>query len=139
MIGESKMAIKEILGIALTIAVPVILLMLGVLVRYICKRIGGKTQNEFVKSIVEEIGERTKYVVEYVNQTYVNALKKEGKFDLDAQKKAFQTAYQTIIETLSAEALDYIESVSGDSNKLLEVLIERYVIEEKVWGVGVTE
>ena len=131
------MAIKEILGIALTIAVPVILFMLGILVRYICKRIGNKTENEFVKFIMDEICKRVKYAVQFVNQTYVNALKKEGKFDLDAQKQAFNTAYQTIIETLSAEALDYIESISGDSSKFLEVLIERYVAEEKNWGFGV--
>ena len=128
------MAIKEILGIALTIAVPVIVALLGFLVYYLCKKIAGSTENEFIKSLMDEIKDRVNDAVVFVNQTYVNALKKEGKFDLDAQKQAFNTAYQTIIETLSAEALDYIEAISGDSNKFLEVLIEKNVFEEKPWN-----
>lgn len=131
------MTIKEVLGLALTIAVPVIIAFLGFLVYYVCKKISNSTDNEFVKGLMEEIKNRVNDAVVFVNQTYVNALKEEGKFDLEAQKNAFNTAYQTIIETLSADALDYIETISGDSNKFLEVLIEKNVAEEKHWGSGI--
>ena len=121
------MTISDILGLVITIVVPVIVTFIGFGVQALCKKFSAQTENEVVESILQEIYARVNDAVDYVNQTYVDALKREGKFDLDAQKKAFQTAYNTIIETLSAEALSYIESISGETNKLLEVLIESSV------------
>ena len=122
------MTISDILGLVITIAAPILVALIGFVVYFLCKKLSAQTDNEFVNSVLQEIRQRVHNAVIYVNQTYVEALKKEGKFDLEAQKKAFQTAYNTIIETLSAEALSYIEGVSGETNKLLEVLIE-----DEVW------
>lgn len=122
------MTISDILGLVITIAAPILVALIGFVVYFLCKKLSAQTDNEFVNSVLQEIRQRVHNAVIYVNQTYVDALKKEGKFDLEAQKKAFQTAYNTIIETLSAEALSYIESISGETNKLLEVLIE-----DEVW------
>lgn len=121
------MTISEILGLVITIAAPILVALIGFVVYFLCKKLSAQTDNEFVNGVLSEISKRVRDAVRYVNQTYVDALKKEGKFDLEAQKKAFQTAYNTIIETLSADALAYIESISGETNKLLEVLIENEV------------
>ena len=126
------MTISDILGLVITIAAPILVALIGFVVYFLCKKLSAQTDNEFVDSVLKEIRQRVHNAVIYVNQTYVDALKKEGKFDLEAQKKAFQTAYNTIIETLSAEALSYIESISGETNKLLEVLIEDEVWSNKV-------
>ena len=47
-------------------------------------------------------------------QTYVEALKKEGKFDLDAQKIAFTRTYENVMAILADEAKEYLQTAIGD-------------------------
>lgn len=47
-------------------------------------------------------------------QTYVEALKKEGKFDTEAQKIAFTKTYTNVMTILSKEAREYLEVAIGD-------------------------
>ena len=47
-------------------------------------------------------------------QTYVEALKKEGKFDADAQKIAFAKTYTNVMNILSKDAKKYLEEAIGD-------------------------
>lgn len=54
------------------------------------------------------------------NQTYVEALKKEGKFDAEAQKIAFDKTFSAVITILSDDAYDYLSEAIGD--------LEEYII-----------
>ena len=47
-------------------------------------------------------------------QTYVDSLKKEGKFDADAQKIAFTKTYTNVMKILSEDARKYLENAIGD-------------------------
>lgn len=47
-------------------------------------------------------------------QTYVEALKKEGKFDANAQKIAFTKTYTNVMAILNKEAKKYLEEAIGD-------------------------
>lgn len=47
-------------------------------------------------------------------QTYVEALKKQGKFDADAQKIAFTKTYTNVMAILSKDAKKYLEEAIGD-------------------------
>jgi hypothetical protein len=47
-------------------------------------------------------------------QTYVEALKNEGKFDADAQKIAFTKTYTNVMSILSNDAKEYLENALGD-------------------------
>ena len=47
-------------------------------------------------------------------QTYVEALKKEGKFDTDAQKIAFTKTYTNVMAILSKDAKKFLEEAIGD-------------------------
>lgn len=47
-------------------------------------------------------------------QTYVEALKKQGKFDADAQKIAFTKTYTNVMAILNKDAKKYLEEVMGD-------------------------
>lgn len=47
-------------------------------------------------------------------QTYVEALKKEGKFDADAQKVAFTKTYTNVMNILNKDAKKYLEEAIGD-------------------------
>ena len=61
------------------------------------------------------------------NQTYVDALKQQGKFDLEAQKVAFELTSNAVLEILSAEAQEYLSNAVGDLNSYIIKKIEAEV------------
>lgn len=64
-------------------------------------------------------------------QTYVEALKKEGKFDLDAQKIAFTRTYENVMAILADEAKEYLQAAIGDLSAYVENMIEAEVNRNK--------
>ena len=60
-------------------------------------------------------------------QTYVEALKKEGKFDAEAQKIAFTKTYTNVMTILSKEAKNYLNEALGDLEKYVYNKIEAEV------------
>ena len=61
------------------------------------------------------------------NQTYVDSLKQEGKFDADAQKIAFSKTLDAVLAILSEDAKVYLTQIFGDLNVYLTNLIESQV------------
>ena len=61
------------------------------------------------------------------NQTYIEALKKESKFDLEAQKIAFEKTKTSILQLLSDEAKVYLTTVIGDLDSYIDNIIEAEV------------
>ena len=61
------------------------------------------------------------------NQTYVEALKKEGKFDAEAQKIAFDKTFSAVITILSDDAYDYLSEAIGDLEEYITNRIEAQV------------
>ena len=64
-------------------------------------------------------------------QTYVETLKKEGKFDLEAQKIAFTRTYENIMAILADEAKEYLQTAIGDLSAYVENMIEAEVNRNK--------
>ena len=60
-------------------------------------------------------------------QTYVEALKKEGKFDKAAQETAFNKTYTAVLAILSDEAKKYLTEAVGDLNLYITQQIEAEV------------
>ena len=112
--------------------------LLGVLTTYLVKfikikvaEITDKTNNDMAKKYIEMLGDTITNCVIATNQTYVEALKKQGKFDEAAQKIAFEKTYQAVLDTLSDEAKVYLANIYGDLNALLTNRIEAEVNKEK--------
>ncbi len=61
------------------------------------------------------------------NQTYVESLKQQGKFDLDAQKEAFNLTKDAVLAILSEEAQTYLSTAVGDLNAYITKKIEAEV------------
>ena len=61
------------------------------------------------------------------NQTYVESLKQQGKFDLDAQKEAFSLTKDAVLAILSEEAQTYLSTAVGDLNAYITKKIEAEV------------
>jgi hypothetical protein len=60
-------------------------------------------------------------------QTYVESLKAQGKFDVEAQKVAFNMTYEAVIKLLTAEAEEYLKVAIGDLNLYITQRIESEV------------
>ena len=61
------------------------------------------------------------------NQTYVDSLKQEGKFDSEAQKAAFNKTLDAVLAILTDDAKVYLTQIFGDLNVYLTNLIESQV------------
>ena len=57
------------------------------------------------------------------NQTYVESLKAQGKFDEAAQKEAFRLTSMSVIAILTDDAKEYLTTAVGD----LEVFITKKI------------
>ena len=68
----------------------------------------------------------TKCVVA-TNQTYVESLKKEGKFDAEAQKVAFEKTYDAVMSIISIDMVEYLTEFVGDFETFLMQSIEAEV------------
>ena len=112
--------------------------LMGVLVVYLVQYIKAKG-NEISANVDSELA--SKYIlmltttiadcVVATNQTYVEALKKEGKFDKDAQAKAFQMTYDAVMDILTEDAKEYLANFYGDLTLYLTNRIEAEVALQK--------
>ena len=66
------------------------------------------------------------------NQTFVNELKKQGKFDKEAMEEAYRRTYESIIASLSQSFLEYIDEETVDIDVLLKNMIETSVNWNKI-------
>lgn len=66
------------------------------------------------------------------NQTYVDSLKEQGKFDAEAQKIAFQKTYDSVMQILTEDAVKYLNEALGDLDKYVNTMIESQVNLQKV-------
>ena len=71
-------------------------------------------------------------VVQSVNQTYVDALKKAGKFTEEAAMEAKETAFSLAREMITKEISVAIRQVYGDLEIYLDTLIEQTVLDLKI-------
>lgn len=112
--------------------------LLGVLTTYLVKyvqvkmeEIQTKTENDTIDKYLSMLASTVTECVIATNQTYVEALKKEGKFDLEAQKKAFEMTQDAVMLILTDEAKKYLSAAVGDLNVYISQQIEAAVNVEK--------
>lgn len=108
--------------------------LLGVLTTYLVMFIKNKsaalqeqTDNELYKKYIALLDETITKCVIATNQTYVEALKNKNAFDPEAQKKAFEMTYQSVLAILSKDAQDYLTEAVGDLNAYIVKSIEAQV------------
>ena len=61
------------------------------------------------------------------NQTFVNELKKQGKFDKEAMEAAYNKTFNSIVASLSQSFFEYIDEENIDIDTLLKNMIETSV------------
>lgn len=108
--------------------------LLGVLTAYVVKYIQVKSNEITVQSnsvmidkYVTMLADTISACVLATNQTYVNSLKNQGKFDAEAQKIAFDMTLNAVLTILSDEATEYLSEAYGDLNAYISSQIEASV------------
>ena len=66
------------------------------------------------------------------NQTFVNELKKQGKFDKEAMEVAYNKTFNSIVASLSQSFFEYIDEEAVDIDTLLKNMIETSVNWNKI-------
>lgn len=108
--------------------------LLGILTTYIVKyiqvksaEITEKTDNAIADKYTVMLADTITACVLATNQTYVEALKKQGSFDAEAQKVAFNMTLNAVMEILSEDAKEYLSEAFGDLNSYITSQIEASV------------
>ena len=116
----------------------IIIPLLSLVSIYIIRWVNAKTNfikeesdNVYIDKYLTMLDKTIASTVTAINQTYVDDLKKQNKFDLDAQKHAFEQVYNTVVSSLSEEAEFYLNEVITDLNAYITNKIEETVHEVK--------
>ena len=123
--------IIELLHTIATAAIPVCA---AYLVQYLHRKseqIIAQTDNMTIKAFLVEATDAVSTAVTYTSQTFVDALKKEGKFDKDKQQEALKKSLDKAISLLSESAKNALTDIYGNLEAYLTSKIEAEVRSQK--------
>lgn len=126
-----KEFVFELLQAVATAAIPVCAAFLVQFLRRKSEEIGAQVDSLTTKELLAEVTEAVTTAVTYTSQTYVDALKKKGIFDTEAQTEALQKSKDKALSLLSESAKKVLASIYGDLNDYLETMIEAQVRVQK--------
>jgi len=91
-------------------------------------KLQAKTKNEKAGYALTNLERLVQQVVQEVNQTFVESLKKEGKFDAEAQREAFELAFEKIKKLTTDKVIKVINELSNDNfEEYIKTQIENQV------------
>ena len=90
-----------------------------------------KTQNERLKSMIEDIEVNVQSCVDYAEQTVVPELKKSGKWDSVNQKAVLTDTVNRICESVLASTKKTLEASKIDIVSYVTSHVEAYIISKK--------
>lgn len=129
----------EIMDLIAQIFEVCIIPLMGILTAYFVKWIGVKieglkeeTKNEKTEKYLDMLNNTITNCVIATTQTYVDTLKAQGAFDMEAQKTAFTMTYEAVAKLLTDEAAEYLNEAVGDLNLYITQKIEAEVNLNKI-------
>ena len=129
----------EIMDLIAQIFEVCIIPLMGILTAYFVKWIGVKiegfkeeTKNEKTEKYLDMLNNTITNCVIATTQTYVDTLKAQGAFDMEAQKTAFTMTYEAVAKLLTDEATEYLNEAVGDLNLYITQKIEAEVNLNKI-------
>lgn len=115
----------------LTIIAPVITSILTFILKRLIDEKINTMRNEKLKVLLKEGTDIILDSVNYVQQTYVDTMKRQDFFDRDAQAEAFAMARERALELLPQEIFNTIEDRYGNVDTFVENIIESYIYKNK--------
>jgi hypothetical protein len=99
------------------------------------KELEQRIESEKAKEYLDMLEATITDCVLATTQTYVDALKAQGKFDLEAQKEALRKTYNAVLNILTEDAKEYLYKSVADLEGYILSKIEANVVTTKVyWG-----
>lgn len=124
---EFLVLIKDIFELCIF---PLLIALSGYLITFINNKSNAlkeNAKNDKEKKYIDMLNSTITDCVIATTQTYVESLKKQGQFDMEAQKVAFTMTYNAIINLLTEEAEEYLSEAIGDLNLYITQRIESEV------------
>lgn len=115
----------------ITAAIPVVSAFLITLINRAKDKATAQTDDIKQQGYIKEIADAISAAVAATSQTYVDALKKNGAFTVEAQKEAANKALTACLASISPAAQAFIEAVYGDIKDYLTTKIEAEVRKQK--------
>ena len=109
---------------------PLLAILTIYLIRYIntkTEELKRSTDNELTQKYINILNDLIISCVQATNQTYVDSLKQQGKFDIEAQKKAFEMTYEAVKDLVTDEMRDILAIVYEDLDDYIAKQIEMIV------------
>ena len=128
---DIKQNIQEILYLIITGIIPLLITYGIIFLKVKIKEQEKKLENDHLIKYIDAATDAISKSVLTVSQTYVDTLKKEGKFDAEAQKTAKQMAIDKAKTLITAESKAAIETLYTDFEAYLNDAIESLVKENK--------
>lgn len=129
---DIRKEIQDIIYLIITGIMPLLIMyamtFLKVKIKEYQKNLDNDQLNRYIDAATDAI---TKAVIS-VNQTYVDTLKRQGKFDAEAQSKAKQMAIDKAKELITADSKAAINTLYNDFEAYLNDAIEELVRENKI-------
>ena len=122
---------RELMNIIFSALGIIITGLASLLVAKFTQWINEKIEDKKAARYLATINELAWKCVQEVYQTYVETLKKEGKFDKEAQEKALHNCLTTLKSQLKNEIWEYIKNNFGDIDTYLISLIESIIFSLK--------
>lgn len=110
--------------------IPLLGVLTTFLVRYInakMKALADTTNDEKQKKYIEMLNNTITDCVIATTQTYVDTLKKQGKFDKEAQEQAFLMTFNAVSSLLTEESKKYLNEAIEDLDLYIKQKIESEV------------
>ena len=124
------MTIELITQIFEVCIIPLLGVLTTFLVRYIntkMKTLADTTNDEKQKKYIEMLNNTITDCVIATTQTYVDTLKKQGKFDKEAQEQAFLMTFNAVSGLLTEESKKYLNEAIEDLDLYIKQKIESEV------------
>ena len=136
---DQPLVVKAITIILFTIAGGVSTI-IGIYFKKLADHISAKTQNEKYGTIINNINDIVQAAVMATQQTFVDNLKKDGKFNSEAQKEAFNKTFNEVKAQITPELENAVNEIVKDFDKWLETQIEATIkkIKGQVINSGAT-
>lgn len=129
---DIKESIQDILYLIITGILPLLITYVIVFLRTKIKEYQSVLANENINKYIDIATEAISIAVMTVSQTYVDGLKKIGKFDEIAQETAKQMAIEKAKELINEQSKAAIELLYNDFELYLNNQIEALVRKDKI-------
>ena len=110
------------------------LLFITVLIPYAIRWLKAQTKVKLLQDVIDRAETLVSNCVDYTSQTFVNALKKEGKFTKEEWNIAFNMSKERVLALMTEEMVATLEKCFGDLNIWIETQIERDVLEQNYYS-----